>query len=360
MDKDGQFASSLLLASSRTYAAGTVDRQFAIQPEAVERYGPRGFTTLVDETEMRIHHLAEAAATDRPALFDAHLAWVKVAAVSRDVPVEFLATNLVCLRDELEERLPPGPAALTAKIITGGLEALERAHDVASTVLADDSPNVDLGRRYLLAVLEGRRADAIELILEARDAGVANEDLHGLLQRVQGEMGRMWQMNQIHSAEEHLGSRIAEELMIILRSRSPRPPRIGRRVLIACVAGNHHELGARMVSDHFEMSGWDALLLGANTPSADVIHGIHDFQPDLLAVSANLTLHVGKTAELIASLRADPLCADVPVMVGGGPFNLVPDLWQVVGADGHATSASDAVAVGEKLVARGREGSTED
>jgi methanogenic corrinoid protein MtbC1 len=36
-------------------------------------------------------------------------------------------------------------------------------------------------------------------------------------------------------------------------------------------------------------------------------------------------------------------------MVGGGPFALVPDLWQVVGADGCACSASDAVKVARRI-----------
>ena len=353
MDKDGQFVSSLLLASAKAYAAGAVDRQVMLQPEEVDRYGPRGFTTLVQETEVRILHVAEAVAVRRPALFDAHLAWVKIAAVARDVPVDFLRTNLACLRDELCERLPAGgPAALAEETISGGIAALDRAPEVAPSLLGDHTPHVDLARRYLLAVLEGRRDDAMELIVSARASGVAREDLHDLLWRVQGEMGRMWQMNQIHSAEEHLGSRIAEELMIIMRTGVARPPKVGRRVLVACVAGNHHELGARLVADHFEMSGWDALLLGADTPSFDVLRGVHDFQPDLLAVSANLTLHVGATAELIRILREDPLCTTLPVMVGGGPFNLVPDLWELVGADGHATTAAGAVAMGETLVAR--------
>jgi methanogenic corrinoid protein MtbC1 len=36
-------------------------------------------------------------------------------------------------------------------------------------------------------------------------------------------------------------------------------------------------------------------------------------------------------------------------MVGGTPFALVPDLWKVVGADGCATCATDAVRVAAEL-----------
>jgi methanogenic corrinoid protein MtbC1 len=39
----------------------------------------------------------------------------------------------------------------------------------------------------------------------------------------------------------------------------------------------------------------------------------------------------------------------VPIIVGGTPFRIVPDLWQVVGADGFALTAADALKVGEQL-----------
>jgi methanogenic corrinoid protein MtbC1 len=37
------------------------------------------------------------------------------------------------------------------------------------------------------------------------------------------------------------------------------------------------------------------------------------------------------------------------VMVGGGPFVSIPDLWKVVDADGSASTASDAVRVASRL-----------
>jgi methanogenic corrinoid protein MtbC1 len=37
------------------------------------------------------------------------------------------------------------------------------------------------------------------------------------------------------------------------------------------------------------------------------------------------------------------------IIVGGRPFNLEPDLWQTVGADGWAQDAGQAVAVVQQL-----------
>jgi methanogenic corrinoid protein MtbC1 len=37
-------------------------------------------------------------------------------------------------------------------------------------------------------------------------------------------------------------------------------------------------------------------------------------------------------------------------MVGGYPFNVDPDLWRRIGADGSARDASEAIGVAQRLV----------
>ena len=44
--------------------------------------------------------------------------------------------------------------------------------------------------------------------------------------------------------------------------------RRGKRVLVACVGSELHEIGARMVADLFEYQGWDSIYLGAAVPVA--------------------------------------------------------------------------------------------
>ncbi|MFM2165541.1 MAG: hypothetical protein RL325_1978, partial [Planctomycetota bacterium] len=58
---------------------------------------------------------------------------------------------------------------------------------------------------------------------------------------------------------------------------------------------------------------------------------------------------VRTTDHAISALRTACSEGRIPVMVGGGPFALIPDLWKVVGADGCASSASDAVRVAREL-----------
>ena len=70
--------------------------------------------------------------------------------------------------------------------------------------------------------------------------------------------------------------RIAIQLVLMVMAQlfpvifdSDRQP-LGR-VISACVAGELHEIGARMVADLFEMAGWDTTFLGADVPRDSVV-----------------------------------------------------------------------------------------
>ncbi|MCA8957994.1 MAG: cobalamin-dependent protein [Planctomycetes bacterium] len=350
MDAQGQFTAELIDGAARAYASGAVQRQLARQPDVFSRYGSAGFTDLVGDTALRLAYLSEALATGRGQLLDDQVAWQKVALIAREIPLECLAVNLECLRDELAESLPAAAAPSAVRILDHARFHLDQSPDVLPSLLLGDHPHLDLTRHYVLAVLEGRRDDAIELVLRAHAEGVSVAELHEhVLGRAQGEIGRMWQMNEIHVAEEHFASQIAAQILARLRIVMPRAPANGRRAVCATVGGNLHEIGLQMVADHLEMGGWQPIQLGASMPAVDLVHGLRDFAGDLLAISTSIATQVRATADLIRFVRQHTASA-LPVLVGGPPFRAVPDLWNVVGADGCAADASSAAVVAARLV----------
>ena len=52
--------------------------------------------------------------------------------------------------------------------------------------------------------------------------------------------------------------------------------------MIACVAGETHEIGTRMVADLLELAGWDTIYLGGNVPISDVVQVLVEHQADRL------------------------------------------------------------------------------
>lgn len=351
MDKHGTFVARLLDASLRGLASeAAVGQRRALEARGIRLSGA-DFHALIGDIEARILVLAEALATDRAALFHDQLEWNRSAFAARGVGDERLALSLDCLREVLLRELPPATHDALRAILDPGARRFEQPPRVIESVIEGDAPAAAELRLIALAILEGRRDDALRLLLEPLERGrppIEVEDQ--IIAPLQAEIGRMWQRGELHVHEEHLGSQIIADALVLLRSRIARRAANGHSVLIASVAGNLHDIGARIVADHFELDGWHTLRLGANVPGEDLGRAVADFGVDLVALSVTMTNQVRNTAAVIEALRAFCESSMPPVLVGGPPFSSVPDLWQVVGADGWADSAAGAVREARRLV----------
>jgi len=351
MESRGPLAAAIIRSARRAHAAGVTLRMQERHPELMGCFGRNGFGDLTAHNEALLDYLSATLEVERPVLFFDHIGWLLGACEARGVPMEGLREGIVCLRQELLEELPEDAAVSAVACLDGALEHFDRLCRQGHGRLEITNPQETLARLYMLAVLEGRRADAIQLAVDALQGGLTVPDLYRhVLAAAQIEVGSMWHAGELDVADEHMCSRITEQVMAVVSAMMPRAPRNGLRVLTTSASGDLHDIGLRMISDHFEMDGWDAVSLGASTPPDDFARAAHQFAPDLLAISAKLVLHLRSTIDMIAAVRAMDGDKRTPILVGGSPFVLVPDLWKIVGADGMANGGIEAVAVGRQLV----------
>jgi len=300
----------------------------------------------------QLSYLADALAVEIPELFSEYVAWAKVVLAGRGVPEEELATDLAILVDVLREELPRGLGELAGQYIEPALGVLPRFPCDLPTVLTDSAPLADLARRYFRALLDGARRAASAMILRAVEAGTRLRDVYlHVFQRSQQEIGRLWQMNQLSVAQEHFCTAATQLVMSQLYPLLFAAERNGRTLVATCVAGDLHEIGVRMVSDFFEMDGWDTCYLGADTPTESVVRTLRERQADMLAISVTMTFHLRAVTDLIGAVRASSACRRVKILVGGHPFNAFPDLPRRIGADATAVSAEESLAVAARLMA---------
>lgn len=336
-------------------AAATVAAHYAERPEQFARYGAHGRAKCLEDAAYHLAFLAEAVATEAPALFLDYLGWAKVLLAQLGIPVQDLAHNLQCMRLALTQLLPPPQAAVAGAVIDSGLQSLDQLPAEVPTFMEGGDPQVPMARAYVDALLRGDRHSASRMVLDAAESGVAVQAIYlNVFQRSQYEIGRLWQMNKITVAQEHYCSAATQLIMSLLYPRIFRTERNGHALVAACVHGDLHEIGMRIVTDFFEMEGWDTFYLGANTPTPGIVDALVQHHAEILALSATMSFHVRAVAEVIAAVRASEACRDVKIMVGGYPFNLAPSLWREVGADGYAVSAADVVGIANGLLAPGR------
>ncbi|HEX8495439.1 MAG TPA: cobalamin-dependent protein [Pyrinomonadaceae bacterium] len=339
-------------ARHNALAEAITARQYELHPELAERYGAAGRAKCLQDAGFHLSYLTESIAASQPSLFADYIAWAKVMLEGRGIPAADLGRNLEIMSDSLRQALPQEMAAVAAEYVESGLMQLPQLPSDLPTCIGVDNPLAQLAKQYLNALLRGERHVASKLILDAVDSGTSVKDIYlHVFQRCQHEIGRLWQMNLLSVAQEHYCTAATQLIMSQLYPHILDKEKNGRTLVATCVAGDLHEIGVRMVSDFFEMEGWNTFYLGANAPTACVLETLAERDVDVLAVSATITPHVRAVAGLIAAVRSSGVGQGIKIMVGGYPFNIAPDLWQSVGADACARDAHESIAVANQLAA---------
>lgn len=211
----------------------------------------------------------------------------------------------------------------------------------------------NIAARYLAALLSGDRVAAIVLVREALAEGMSLCDLYqSVLQPAMYEIGRLWQIGQLDVASEHLATAITRGV-IEVSSSSMKPLLSGPPAVIAtCVGSELHEIGLRMVADCLELSGWNTLFLGANMPLDAIVALAVQHRARVVAASITMGSHARFVRDLVSALRQSVIGSSVKILVGGQPFNRIPELWRQIGADGTAVDARAAAAWLEANVRR--------
>lgn len=351
IDSTFQAAGKAIRDRRAQLAEALVAQEFASHPELAQRYGAQGRAKSLQDASYHFAYLAEALAFESRALFADYVGWLKVVLRQRKVRDEDLVFHFECAVRVLREQLPAEAAAPAVAFVDDAVRALPAMPEHLPSVMPGDGPLSALARRFLDALLKSERQAASKLVLDAVSSGVSARQIYlEVFQPVQLEVGRLWQMNLISVAREHYCTAATQLVMSQLYPQFFGAASTGRNVVVACVAGDLHELGARMVADFFELDGWQTFYTGASTPHASVIDAVLERKAGVLAISATITYHLHEVKALIAAVRGDPRCAGVKIIVGGYPFNCAPDLWRQVGADAGAADAQAAVSAAARLV----------
>ncbi len=156
---------------------------------------------------------------------------------------------------------------------------------------------------YLKALLAGDRAAAGEVVESLLAGSMALPAIYlNVLSPVMVQIGELWGRGAINVAQEKLATQITLGQMAKLRLLQVAPRLSAHRVLVSCVEGEEHYIGARMAADLFMMEGWAVDFLGPNVPGTSLIEMIKSRRPQLVALSATMQRHVKKMKGLIRQL----------------------------------------------------------
>ena len=318
-------------------------------PASQQEPGP-----IVEDAPVRLACLAEALAYDAPELFRDYVAWNKVAAMARGVPVAVLTGKLKRLEQFVAQKLPAGEGVRAREIVAGTLRDFASFPVDPPSHLDDEAPLAELARNFLTTLIDSGRAEAGSLLFSAAKSGVAPPMIYGhVLRPCLEEIGRLWQTARINVAQEHYCAQSIETIMAMIASLFD--PVRKRRVFAGfCVANEQHELGIRMLGDYFAIEGWDVVHLGANVPTDNVASILASWKPDVVGLSATMVYNLPEVEAVVKAVRESVELKQPKILVGGRPFRLSPGLWKKLGADGSAYEPEEVLALvtGEAAGAR--------
>jgi MerR family transcriptional regulator, light-induced transcriptional regulator len=171
-------------------------------------------------------------------------------------------------------------------------------------------------QQYLDALLRGDRPVCSRIVAELSAAGAGVKDLYlNLFQRSLYQVGELWEGHQISVATEHLATAITERVMALVQPELFAGPHRERSLIVACVADEFHQLGAKMVADLAELQGWRGYFLGANTPQDGMLDLVDRLKPDLVGLSLSITDNLPALTRALDALTS--CYPELPVLVGG-------------------------------------------
>ena len=196
-----------------------------------------------------------------------------------------------------------------------------------------------LAREYLGSLLEGDLAAARAGVANARLDGVAPAHIYqDVVARALEDIGRMWELKELSIADEHMASEISSAVLSSLWPIAPAS--LGApSVIVACPAAEGHALGAKAVATGLAELGWNAVHLGARTPTDALVMLAEAREPDVVALSVKLPWHLGEVRDAVRALRALP--RPPAILVGGTAVRNRPD---DLGADAVADDLTEALA----------------
>jgi methanogenic corrinoid protein MtbC1 len=208
--------------------------------------------------------------------------------------------------------------------------------DEIRTRLANpDAPHAtnEMGDRFLAQAIDGSAVDAMHTILEADDYGlpmtrifddVLGPSLRDLaLRRASGEIT----YGQEHETAVLIGDLVAD---FTVRHADPCP---GWPVIVAaCVEGEMHDLGLRMITAALRQRGARVHYLGANVAAEPLVATCRDRDPDLVLLSTTVSASVATLISTVNALRTDRGATSRPAIVAGG-IACAPRVARHIGAD---------------------------
>lgn len=317
---------------------------YARHPELLQRFGEKGRNACREDLQRHLEYLLAALLAASAAPFVDYVQWLRAVLDSRGVPGGHVSESLQLLQQFFRDRLHSTDFLPVDAILQAGITALAGTASATPAYQRLLPPSLPQSTDYLQALLDGNRTGAMNTVLDLMEQQTSLVEAGmGVIQPAMYEIGALWQNNRITVAQEHLATAISQTVMARAFAQANFATPLNRKALFACAPGNQHSLGLRMVSDAFEVAGWEVQFLGADVPGKDLLAQVGQWQPELLGLSLSLPGQIRPARMLVEQLHAELGTRCPAILAGGIATNQAEGIWKTLGTDLWAANAGDSL-----------------
>lgn len=218
-------------------------------------------------------------------------------------------------------------AARVARMQVGLASGLSAAES-ARAALTEEPPREDDLLDALLALDEERAQSALDRSFERlTEEAVLQQSVLPALR----EIGERWARGEASIAQEHFAANLIRGRLLALARRWDQG--VGPRALLACAAGEQHDLPLIVFGLALHRRGWRILFLGSDTPFEVTAATAAAERPDLVVLSSSRPLPA------LAAAPFDALAASAPLALAGSWPDVAVDAIRLVGDPVAAAAA---------------------
>jgi MerR family transcriptional regulator, light-induced transcriptional regulator len=319
-------AKELVEQAAPSLVSATAAQVLALTPP--KSLAPPKPTSVTQQVEEHLAAVVAALGSGDPRSFTAY---VQSLAAESGVS-ENLVTAVEVLAQAIRQQLGEPVWSHTRAVLDPALEWLtsQAGPDTLLPIVGAG----DILQDYTQSILKGDRIQAQKLVFGALEQGQSIRDIYlKVVQPSLYEVGRLWEVGQVSIAQEHLATAITQSVLATIYAQVELPSSLEQHAVVACLEGNFHEIGPRMLADFLQMAGYNTRFLGTNSSADCVIEVIEAVKPSVVGFPATTRDQVDAVKSTIERVRADFTRYRPTIMVGGLAFNLVDGLWKAVEAD---------------------------
>lgn len=198
-------------------------------------------------------------------------------------------------------------------------------------------------------IIRGKKNEAVDETQKALEAGVDPGAIMAEAVSAMSVVGEKFSTGEYFLPQMMIAARAMTEMVSILK-----PHLVGEaaetkgKAVIGTVAGDFHDIGKNIVKIMLEGAGYQVIDLGVDVPPEQFVDAVQRELPDLVLMSALLTLTMENMRRTVAALNEAGLRDKVRIGVGGAP--LTQKFADEIGADFFTSDAHECVMVCNRIL----------